>query len=255
MTSVEPGELLGVARSASGRAWRARLTSNREALAIAERHELPEILGRVLAGRDVKIDDVEGFLNPTLRTTMPQPSALRDMEKGVERLAQAIMLGEKIAIISDYDVDGVTSAALMTRFLRAVGSDAETHIPDRISEGYGPSETAVRELHGRGASLLLTLDCGVLAHDPLARAAELGLDVVVVDHHQAGEVLPRAFAVINPNRMDDISGTGYLCAAGVTMILVAATSRLLRKHGWYGDGPSGAQPFAVARTRGARDRL
>jgi single-stranded-DNA-specific exonuclease len=233
VTGVESGELLGVARSASGRAWRSRLLSNRDALAIAERHELPEILGRVLAGRRVKLEDVEGFLNPTLRTTMPQPSALRDMEPGAERLAQAIMRGEKIAIISDYDVDGVASAALLSRFLRAVGSDAETHIPDRISEGYGPSEAAVRELHGRGASLLLTLDCGVLAHDPLAKAAELGLDVVVVDHHQAGESLPTALAVINPNRLDDISGAGYLCAAGVTMILVAATSRLLRKHGWY----------------------
>jgi len=236
VTSAGPGELLGVARSASGRAWRSRLASNRDALAIAERHELPEMLGRVLAGRQVKLDDVEGFLNPTLRGSMPQPSALRDMEAGAERLAQAVTRGEKIAIISDYDVDGVTSAALLTRFLRAVGADAETHIPDRITEGYGPSEAAVRELHGRGASLLLTLDCGVLAHDPLAKAAELGLDVVVVDHHQPGEVLPSARAVINPNRMDDLSGAGYLCAAGVTMILVAATSRLLRKQSWYREG-------------------
>ena len=236
MTTVGPGELLGVARSASGRAWRSRLITSRDALAIAERHELPEILGRVLAGRQVGIEDVEGFLNPTLRTSMPQPSALRDMEAGAERLAQAITRGEKIAIISDYDVDGVASAALLTRFLRAVGSDAEAHIPDRITEGYGPSEAAVRGLHGRGASLLLTLDCGVLAHDPLAKAAELGLDVIVVDHHQAGEALPTAHAVINPNRLDDISGTGYLCAAGVAMILVAATSRLLRKQDWYRDG-------------------
>ncbi|MFO0993376.1 MAG: single-stranded-DNA-specific exonuclease RecJ [Hyphomicrobiales bacterium] len=236
MTSEGPAELLGVARSASGRAWRTRLGSNRDALAIAERHELPEILGRVLAGRQVKLDDVEAFLNPTLRTSMPQPSALRDMEAGAERLAQAIMRGEKIAIISDYDVDGVASAALLTRFLRAVGSDAETHIPDRISEGYGPSEAAVRDLHARGASLLLTLDCGVLAHDPLAKAAELGLDVVVVDHHQPGENLPAAHAVINPNRMDDVSGVGYLCAAGVTMILVASTNRRLRQLGWYREG-------------------
>ncbi len=234
MTTAGPAELLGVARSASGRAWRTRLASNRDALAIAERHELPEILGRVLAGRRVDLDNVEGFLNPTLRTSMPQPSALRDMELGAERLARAIMQGEKIAVISDYDVDGIASAALLTRFLRAAGSDAETHIPDRITEGYGPSEAAVRDLHGRGATLLLTLDCGVLAHDPLAKAAELGLDVVVVDHHQPGEDLPAALAVINPNRLDDLSGAGYLCAAGVTMILVAATSRLLRKLGWYG---------------------
>jgi len=238
VTDEATRELLGVSRSISGRAWRTRHVSNRDVLAIAERHELPEILGRVLAGRRVAVEDVEAFLNPTLRTTMPQPSALRDMEAGVDRLAHAVMQGEKIAVISDYDVDGVASAALLTRFLRAVGADAETHIPDRISEGYGPSEAAIRTLRERGASLLLTLDCGVMAHDPLARAAELGLDVIVVDHHQAREVLPAACAVINPNRLDDVSGTGYLCAAGVTMILVAATSRLLRRHGWYQAGRS-----------------
>jgi single-stranded-DNA-specific exonuclease len=235
VTGETAGELLKVQRSITGRAWRSRLASNRDALLISERHELPEILGRVLAGRQVALDDVEGFLNPTLRTTMPQPTALRDMEAGVERLARAILAGEKIAIISDYDVDGVTSAALLTLFLRSVGSDAETHIPDRIHEGYGPSEQAVRSLGERGAKLLLTLDCGVMAHDPLARAAELGMDVIVVDHHQPGETLPQAHAVINPNRLDDLSGAGYLCAAGVAMILVAATSRSLRRKGWYTD--------------------
>jgi single-stranded-DNA-specific exonuclease len=233
VTGEVAGELLKVQRSITGRAWRSRLASNRDALLISERHELPEILGRVLAGREVAVDAVEAFLNPTLRTTMPQPTALRDMEAGTERLARAIIAGEKIAIISDYDVDGVTSAALLTRFLRSVGSDAETHIPDRIHEGYGPSERAVRSLAERGAKLLLTLDCGVMAHDPLARAAELGMDVIVVDHHQPGEKLPRALAVINPNRLDDLSGSGYLCAAGVAMILVAATSRSLRRQGWY----------------------
>jgi single-stranded-DNA-specific exonuclease len=170
-----------------------------------------------------------------LRGLMPPPSALRDMEKGAARLAQAIVAGEAIGIISDYDVDGVSSAALMLKFLRSVGSDAVVHIPDRVSEGYGPSEKAVAKLAAQGTKLLLTLDCGVASHDPLAHAAELGLETIIVDHHQAGAELPEAHAVINPNRMDDVSGLGYLCAAGVVMMLVAATNRALRSQGYYSD--------------------
>ncbi len=231
----EPAAFLNVKRSLTGRAWRARLGDARLAEAISQRHEVPDILGRVLAARGVGIDNVEAYLNPTLRTLMPQPSALRDMEQGAERIGDAITSGESIGVISDYDVDGVCSAALFRDFLRAVGSDCFIHIPDRITEGYGPSEAAVRALKDKGCGLLVTLDCGVMAHDPLAEAANLGLDVVIVDHHQAGEILPTAHAVINPNRRDDISGFGYLCAAGVTMILVAAINRLLRARGWYSE--------------------
>jgi single-stranded-DNA-specific exonuclease len=224
---------LGVKRSASGRRWQLRLKDDRIAAAIAQRHELPEILSRVLAARGVDIDEAEAFLNPTIRTLMPQPGALRDMEKGAERLAAAIMEQQRIGVITDYDVDGVSSAALLVRFLRAVGSDAIVRIPDRLSEGYGPSAEAVKILHDKGTELLITLDCGVLAHDPLAHAAGLGLEAIIVDHHQAGEVLPEAHAVINPNRQDDISGFGYLCAAGVTMILIATVNKHLRAKGWY----------------------
>ena len=224
---------LDVQRSLSGRRWTPRLQDERLAQAIAERHELPEILGRVMAARGVGLDEAEAFLNPTIRSLMPQPSALKDMEKGAERLAEAIIAQTRIGIISDYDVDGVSSAAIFQLFLRAVGSDAIIHVPDRLTEGYGPSEHAVRLLNEQGCDLLLTLDCGVLAHDPLAHAAELGMETIIVDHHQAGEILPEAHAVINPNRQDDISGFGYLCAAGVVMILVATVNKLLRAKGWY----------------------
>ena len=224
---------LNVERSLSGRRWQARLEDQRLAEAISQQHELPDILGRVLAARGVGVDDADTFLNPTLRTLMPQPSALRDMERGAERLAGAIMQSEKIGVISDYDVDGVSSAAILQLFLRAVGSDCIVHIPDRLTEGYGPSAAAVSQLKEQGAQLLLTLDCGVMAHDPLAHAAELGFVTIIVDHHQAGETLPEAHAVINPNRQDDISGYGYLCAAGVVMILIAAVNKVLRGRGWY----------------------
>ena len=226
---------LDVERSISGRRWTPRLQDERLAQAIAERHELPEILGRVLAARGVGLDEAEAFLNPTIRSLMPQPSVLKDMEKGAERLAEAIIAQTRIGIISDYDVDGVSSAAIFQLFLRAVGSDAIIHVPDRLTEGYGPSEHAVKLLKEQGCTLLLTLDCGVLAHDPLAHAAELGMETIIVDHHQAGEILPEAFAVINPNRQDDVSGFGYLCAAGVVMILVATVNKLLRAKGWYSE--------------------
>jgi len=224
---------LNVERSATGRRWEARLEDSRMAEAISQRHELPDILGRVLAARGVDVDEADAFLTPTLRQLMPQPSAIRDMEKGAERLADAVMRGEKIGIISDYDVDGVSSAALLLRFLRAVSSDALVHIPDRLIEGYGPSPQAVSALKEQGAQILVTLDCGIMAHDPLAHAAELGLITIIVDHHLAGETLPEAHAVINPNRQDDISGFGYLCAAGVVMIFIATINKLLRARGWY----------------------
>ena len=226
---------LNVERSASARRWKARLDDQRIAEAISQRHELPEIIGRVLAARGVGVDDAEAFLNPTIRTLMPQPSALQDMEKGAERLAQAVMQGEKIGVIADYDVDGVSSAAILSLFLKAVGSGCNVHIPDRLTEGYGPSLKAVESLKAQGSQVLVTLDCGVMAHDPLLRAAELGMTTLIVDHHQAGEVLPEAYAVINPNRQDDTSGLGYLCAAGVTMIFIATVNKLLRTKGWYGE--------------------
>ncbi len=233
-TDARPRAFLNVERSASARRWKARLEDHRTAEAISQRHELPEIIGRVLAARGVGVDEAEAFLNPTIRTLMPQPSALQDMEKGAARLAEAITTGEKIGVIADYDVDGVSSAAMLVLFLRAAGSSCSVHIPDRLTEGYGPSLKAVESLKGQGSQVLVTLDCGVMAHDPLLRAAELGLTTIIVDHHQAGEILPEAYAVINPNRQDDTSGLGYLCAAGVTMIFIATVNKLLRQTGWYG---------------------
>lgn len=224
---------LEVESSARGLRWRARLDDQRLAETISQRFELPDLVARVLAARGVALDEVEQFLNPTLRGLMPQPSALRDLEKGAQRLAEAIIAKEPIGIISDYDVDGVSSAALLMRYLAAVGRDAEVYIPDRVTEGYGPSIAAVEALRARGVRLLLTLDCGVQAHDPLAHAAEQGLTTIIVDHHQASQELPQAFAVINPNRQDDTSGLGFLCAAGVVLLLVAATNRSLRAQHFF----------------------
>lgn len=226
---------LGIERSALGRAWRDRLDdmARAQALAITQQHGLPDILSRILAGRGIAPETVDAFLEPTIRDAMPDPSVLTDMDRAVERLAKAVIDGEQVAIFGDYDVDGATSSAVLTLFLRAAGLDPFVHIPDRIFEGYGPNTEALKSLAGRGATLLVTLDCGTTSHQVLGEAAGLGLDVVVCDHHQADEVLPSVEAVVNPNRLDDLSGLGHLCAAGVTFMLVVALNRHLRGKGFW----------------------
>ena len=227
---------LGVTASARGLAWRDRLdaAAAMTAIAICQRHGLPELLGRVLAARGIGIDEVPVALDPSLKALMPDPSTVQDMDKGAARLADAIEKGEAIAVFGDYDVDGASSAALMQRFLAAHGRKARIYIPDRMTEGYGPSAEAIAALAGEGARLIVTVDCGTTGVAPLAAAAPLGAEVIVVDHHQADERLPEVAAVINPNRQDDLSGLGHLCAAGVTFMVLVATSRELRRRGFYG---------------------
>ena len=206
------------------------------ATAISQRHDLPDLLGRVLAARGIGLDEVPVALNPTVKALMPDPSSVRDMDKGAARLADAIERREGIALFGDYDVDGACSCALLKRFLAAHGLDARIYIPDRLAEGYGPNAEAIAALVRDGAKLIVTVDCGTTSIEALAVAAPLGADVVVVDHHQADERLPEVAALINPNRQDDVSGLGHLCAAGVVFMLLVATVRELRRRGRYGNG-------------------
>jgi len=226
---------LGVTASMRGLTWRERLSpaAAKSAIAISQRHELPELLGRVLAARDIAPDDVAVTLDPTVKALMPDPSTLRDMDKGASRLADAIERRETIAIFGDYDVDGACSSALVKRFLHAHGLDARIYIPDRMTEGYGPNAEAIKGLVTAGAKLIVTVDCGTTSVDALAVARPLGADVIVIDHHQADERLPDVAALINPNRQDDISGLGHLCAAGVVFMVLVATARELRKRSYY----------------------
>jgi single-stranded-DNA-specific exonuclease len=226
---------LGVTSSVRGLVWRDRLDAAglNAAIAISQRHGLPELLGRVLAARGIGLDEVPVVLDPTIKALMPDPSTIRDMDKGARRLADAIERAEAIAVFGDYDVDGAASAALMHRFLAAHGRDARIYIPDRMTEGYGPSAEAIAALAGEGARLIVTVDCGTAGIAALAAAAPLGADVIVIDHHQADERLPEVAAVINPNRQDDLSGLGHLCAAGVTFMVLVATARELRRRAFY----------------------
>jgi single-stranded-DNA-specific exonuclease len=226
---------LGVEDSVRGFFWKERLSGHDHAIAtaISQRHGLPELLGRVLAGRGVGIDDVPVFLDPSLKALMPDPSDLRDMGKTAARIADAIEKGEQVAVFGDYDVDGACSSALMARFLSHHGIKNRIYIPDRLFEGYGPNAKAIEELAKEGASLIITVDCGTTSFEPLAHAKTCGAEVIVIDHHQSDETLPDVLAVINPNRQDDVSGQGHLCAAGVVFLVLVAIARELRSRGYY----------------------
>lgn len=225
---------LDVERSALGRPWRPRLNQAGEqrALAMSQRYGLSDIVARVLAGRGVAIDAASAHLEPKLRDLMPDPSAMQDLDAAVDRLAAGIAKGETVAIFGDYDVDGACSAALLARFLDACGAPRLVRIPDRIFEGYGPNANAVEELAAAGATLLVTVDCGTTSHDVIAGARRRGLDVIVLDHHQAPEILPDAL-IVNPNRQDDLSGLGALCAAGVVFMLLVGLNRRLKRDGFW----------------------
>ena len=226
---------LGVERSFTERAWKGRLDErgSARALAIAQRYGLDELLARILAGRNVDIDAVETFLDPTIKRLMPDPYVLTGMDLAARRIADAAMRGESVAIFGDYDVDGATASALLFRYLRHCGLDPIVHIPDRIFEGYGPNVDAIRSFAERGAKLLITVDCGVTSLEPLAEARKLGLDTVVIDHHQADETLPDAVAIVDPNRADDLSGLGHLAAVGLVFLALVAITRELRRRGFW----------------------
>ncbi|MFP6707789.1 MAG: single-stranded-DNA-specific exonuclease RecJ [Alphaproteobacteria bacterium] len=229
--------MLNVTQSLLGRIWRKRPTDDRTALALSQRLGVSDIVGRVLAGRGVGIDQATGFLNPTLKSYLPDPSRLRDMDKAAERLADAITGGEPVAVFGDYDVDGATSSALLHRYFRACGVDLTVYIPDRQKEGYGPNAPALLALRANGIAVAVTVDCGIVAFEPLQAAADAGLDMIVVDHHQAEPRLPVARAVVNPNRLDDDSGLGQLAAVGVSFLLIVALNRALRQRGWFANRP------------------
>jgi single-stranded-DNA-specific exonuclease len=234
-----PRPFLGVTNSALGRIWVERCDASQSAiaLAIAQTHGVPDMLARVLAGRGVGIHETEGFLNPRLRDLMPDPNVMQDMDAATVRLADAIERSHKVAIFGDYDVDGACSASLLAEYLRACGVPYAIHIPDRITEGYGPNVDAIRELKEQGADILVTVDCGTASIEPLAEAKRLCLDTLVLDHHQAPEQLPEAVAIVNPNRQDDLSGLGYLCAAGVVFLFLVALNRTLRSRGYFRNRP------------------
>ncbi len=232
MNAILPTLALGVSRSVTGRRWAWRGGTEREGLMLAQRAGVPEAVGALLAARAISADAAADFLAPTLRALLPDPSVLQDMDAAAARLARAVQAGETVAVFGDYDVDGACSAALVTLFLRGLGCPVLTHVPDRITEGYGPNAPALRALARQGATLVVCVDCGTTAAEPLAALAGLA-DVLVLDHHKAEGPPPPVLATVNPNRLDDRSGLGGLCASGVAFLAAVATVRTLRRAGWF----------------------
>ena len=195
-----------------------------------------DLVTQLLMARGVARDDVERHRDPTIRAFMPDPSIFRDMDRGAERIADAVEAGEAVTVYGDYDVDGATSAALLIRLLRDLGLTAGHYIPDRLMEGYGPSGEALVKIGTAGSSLIITVDCGAMAYDALAQAKAAGIEVIVVDHHKCASELPVAFALINPNRLDeadDAASHGHLAAVGMAFLLGAAVVRTLRSRGFF----------------------
>ncbi len=237
MNAIPPAPAaLGVTNSLTNRRWVWRGSEDRTGLMLAQRLGVSEVVGRLLAARGIQPDAAADFLTPTLRALLPNPSVLADMDAAAARLARAVQVGETVAIFGDYDVDGACSAAIVTLLLRTLGCPVLTHVPDRITEGYGPNAPALRALAAQGATLVVCVDCGTAAAGPLAALAGLA-DVLVLDHHKAEGPPPPVFATVNPNRLDDASGLRGLCAAGVAFLAAVATLRTLRGAGWFATRP------------------
>ena len=238
MASQSISSVFGIERSLSGKAWRWR--GGNMALGGDGARLEDDIVAQLLLSRGVPRDDLERHRTPTLRAFLPDPSAFRDMNVAAERIAQAVLGGETITIYGDYDVDGATSSALLIRLLRMLGHDAGHYIPDRLLEGYGPSGEALVRLAEQGSSLIVTVDCGAMAHEALAMAHDAGVDVIVVDHHKCSAELPRAAALVNPNRLDEgdlAAGHGHLAAVGVAFLLAVAIVRTLRARSYFDSRP------------------
>ena len=235
MRPMQP--VLGTEISIGGRRWSQKLNdgieTERIVYTIAQRYDLPDVIARLLVSRHVPLEEVNGFLNPKLRDIMPDPSSLTDMDVAVDRLVKAISGNELIGLFADYDVDGATSSALLKMYLDALNIRSELYIPDRIKDGYGPNKQGLEYLKNKGADLIITLDCGILAFDVLDDFYVQGGEVIVIDHHMAEPKLPKAIAVVNPNRLDDLSDLGNLAAVGVVFLLLVALTRKLRKIGWF----------------------
>ena len=194
------------------------------------------IVRQLLLSRGVAPQDIDRHLTPTLRNFLPDPSLFRDMDTAADRIAQAVLSGEKITIYGDYDVDGATSSALLIRLLRDLGVEAGYYIPDRLLEGYGPSGEALVKLGEEGSSLIVTVDCGAMAHEALGMAHDAGIDVIVVDHHKCSPDLPKTVALVNPNRLDEedeAASHGHLAAVGVAFLLAIAVVRTLRNRSYF----------------------
>ena len=219
--------------SVSGKNWIFNKFLESDLKKYSEIYSLNEIVARLLAIRKKNIDNVDLFLNPTIKNNLPNPLKLKDMKNAINRTFETIKRNESIGIFGDYDVDGASSTALLVRYFSLLDQNIKTYIPDRKKEGYGPSVEGFNNLINLGVKIIFTVDCGTLSYDPIISAKKKDIDVIVLDHHQSDVRLPEACAIVNPNRYDDTSKLNYLCAAGVCFMFLVALNKKLRDENWF----------------------
>ncbi len=219
--------------SVTGRKWILKQFSSEDQNYIKDNFLLDEITSKLLAIKKIKKEDIKSFLNPAIKNVLPNPHILQDMEKASKRTVKAICNGEKIGIFGDYDVDGASSTALLGKYFKEINSDFEIYIPDRKSEGYGPSIKGFKDLISKEVRLIFTVDCGTSSFEPISFANEKKIDILVLDHHQSDVELPKAHSIVNPNRLDDRSHLNYLCAAGVCFMFLISLNKELRSIDWF----------------------
>ncbi|MDB9818913.1 single-stranded-DNA-specific exonuclease RecJ [Pelagibacterales bacterium] len=213
--------------------WQVKTFDERQAELISQKFEVSNLIAKLFSIRNISIDDIASYLNPTLKDNMPDPNILMDMEKACERILVALKNNEKIAIFGDYDVDGSTSTSCLIKYFNLLGVEVVYHIPDRFTEGYGPNKEAFQKFIDQNINIIFTLDCGTLAYNEIKFAKDNNIDVIVIDHHQPEINLPEAYAIINPNRLDDTTNLGYLAAVGVTFMFIVGLNRKLRESKWF----------------------
>lgn len=231
-TAIESETEFG--QSISGKIWKLRKSDERIVEHLIQELNISETLANLIVNRGVRtIEEATDYLDPKIKNLLPDPFALKDMDKAASRIADAIINKEKITVFGDYDVDGATSSALLKRFFLALGIEAEIYIPHRVNEGYGPNVGAMDKIHASGSSLVITVDCGIVSYEPLAHAKKIGLDVIVLDHHLGSEKLPEAVAIVNPNRYDDTFPFKNLAAVSVAFITTIAVRTVLRDKNYF----------------------
>jgi single-stranded-DNA-specific exonuclease len=220
-------------QSVSGISWRAKPSDDRVVLSLMQKFDLPEIVARIINSRGIGLEKAQSFLDPRIKDLLPDPFSFIDMAAAASELVDALKKDKKIVVFGDYDVDGATSSALLINFFKAIGKEISAYIPDRILEGYGPNKPAFKKLKAQGVDIVVTVDCGAASYEQIEYAHEIGLKIIVIDHHVADRVSPEAVAVVNPNRADETGAYSYLAAVGVTFLLIVAINSLLRKDGYY----------------------
>ena len=219
--------------SLTNKKWSLKEYSEKDTEYISQSYEVSPLVAKLLSIRKVNLDDIISYISPSLKESLPDPYVLADMEKACERLYQAIINKERIAVFGDYDVDGSTSTSTLINYFKQISVNLKFHIPDRFSEGYGPSVDTFSNFKKRDVKIIFTVDCGTMAFSEIEYAREQGMDVIVLDHHIPEIKLPKATAIINPNRMDDNSGLNYLSAVGVTYMFIIGLNRKLRREDWF----------------------